>query len=340
MFEHMTYKNILSNIRDMARADLDKREGSIFFDTIAPFSKEIAKKYLLLDKIRLEAFANTQSGEYLQKRAKESLIERKEGTYAQFLTKFNINIPIGTILKGSKYTYKVIEKVSDLMFIVECQTIGTNGNAFIESLKPTTYIEGFTFANMLSLHVTGTDLEPLEEFRKRYFDTYIDQFFTGSVTEYKELLLSFDEVNKAKAYYDEDENVLTFVLLHKDDLVFKDATLYDIKNCINVPINQKLELQSVKFQKIDIKYVFQYDTGYQNEDIYDDVIEKIDTYFLDLSRTFSDEEEIIVRKSQMEILGLSIKGVKDVISVEINGGSYNITLDTNCIPTKGVVLIE
>ena len=80
------------------RNDVDKREGSIIFDAIAPVALELSQAYQALSMIVDESFADTASYQYLAKRAAERGLFPFESTHAiikaRKLPKAVTNLPI------------------------------------------------------------------------------------------------------------------------------------------------------------------------------------------------------------------------------------------------------
>ncbi len=56
---------------------IDKREGSVMYDALAPAAAELAKAYIELDWMYEQMFANTANREYLIRRCAERGIDRK-----------------------------------------------------------------------------------------------------------------------------------------------------------------------------------------------------------------------------------------------------------------------
>lgn len=65
MYEDKTYEAILQEKLARVASSLDKREGSIIFDALAPNSLESAMIYVALDTVLNETFADTASRDYL-----------------------------------------------------------------------------------------------------------------------------------------------------------------------------------------------------------------------------------------------------------------------------------
>ena len=58
MYENQTFENILQRTLDRVGADVDKREGSVIMNAIAPVSAEHANIYILLEGIITEGYAD------------------------------------------------------------------------------------------------------------------------------------------------------------------------------------------------------------------------------------------------------------------------------------------
>ena len=74
--------NIMEEMLASVSDKLDKREGSIIYDAIAPIAMELAQTYIDMDMIVNEVYADTASYYYLIKRAAENGVYPKEETNA------------------------------------------------------------------------------------------------------------------------------------------------------------------------------------------------------------------------------------------------------------------
>ena len=68
MYEEMTFEAILERMLNRIPDSLDKREGSVIYDAIAPAALEIAQTYADMDSIIDETFADTASRDMLIRR--------------------------------------------------------------------------------------------------------------------------------------------------------------------------------------------------------------------------------------------------------------------------------
>ena len=77
--------------------------------------------------------------------------------------------------------------------------------------------------------------------------------------------------------------------------------------------------------------------GYTYAGLESNIKESIDVYFVELAKTWPENENLIVRVSQIEARLLMIDGILDVYSIKLNNASENIILSYNEIPLRGDV---
>ena len=64
MYENMTYEVILQRMLDRVPDTMNKREGSIIFDALAPAAVELTLAYMQFDMVLNESFGDTASRDY------------------------------------------------------------------------------------------------------------------------------------------------------------------------------------------------------------------------------------------------------------------------------------
>lgn len=83
MYEAFTYSFILQRMLHRVSDDVDKREGSVIYDALAPAAAELSEMYAQLDANQVLLFADTAAGEWLERRTAEFGVERQPATFAQ-----------------------------------------------------------------------------------------------------------------------------------------------------------------------------------------------------------------------------------------------------------------
>ena len=67
MYEDMTYENILQGMLNRVPDDIDKREGSVIYDALAPAAYFLADQYFQLGNFVDLVLPDTALGEYLDR---------------------------------------------------------------------------------------------------------------------------------------------------------------------------------------------------------------------------------------------------------------------------------
>ena len=118
----MNYEEILEKMLQRVPGDLDKREGSIIYNALAPSAAELAQMYAYLSFLENRTYADTSTGEDLTRRAAERGVNRKPATKAICKGVFNIDIPLGSRFSGDDLNYVAVEKITTGEFKLECET--------------------------------------------------------------------------------------------------------------------------------------------------------------------------------------------------------------------------
>ena len=111
MYEEVTYESILERMLEKVPDNMDKREGSIIYDALAPAAVELQLMYIELDVILKETFADTASRDYLLRRAEERGITPKAATKAILkgvFTPLDIELSEGERFSCDSLNYRVL----------------------------------------------------------------------------------------------------------------------------------------------------------------------------------------------------------------------------------------
>lgn len=188
MYENVTYEDILQRMLNRVPEKLDRREGSVIFDTLSPTSIEFQILYIELDNILKEAYGDTASREFLILRCKERGIEPHTATKAVLQGEFT---PTTVDVTGQRFNigeinYIVTEQIEPGKYQVECESPGTVGNQYLGVMIPMEYIDGLETAELTSVLIPGEDDEDTEVLRERYFASFDSQAFGGNRQDYIE----------------------------------------------------------------------------------------------------------------------------------------------------------
>ncbi|GGG81734.1 baseplate J/gp47 family protein [Paenibacillus radicis (ex Gao et al. 2016)] len=196
MYENQTYSAILQRMLERVPGDVDKREGSIIYDALAPAAAELAEVYSQLD-VQLDlTFADTSSGEFLRRRALDYGVKWQEATRASRLGLFfdANNAPMAVQL-GARFSlrdrnYKVKTQLSPGRYVLECETAGTAGNSDFGALLPIDYINGLARAELADVLIPGEDDETDDSLRARLLTQVQSPGTSGNKADYVKWALS------------------------------------------------------------------------------------------------------------------------------------------------------
>ncbi|MEG2050882.1 MAG: baseplate J/gp47 family protein [Oscillospiraceae bacterium] len=347
MYKNITYESILQRMLGRVPRDVDKREGSIIYDALAPAAVELQLMYIELDVILSETFGDTASRDFLIRRAKERGINPKPATYAILKGEFNIDIPIGSRFSLSNLNYVAVEKIATGQYKMRCEVIGTVGNTIFGTLIPIDYIEGLQTANLTQVLIPGENEEETESIRKRYFDSFNIKPFGGNVDDYTTKTNSIAGVGATKVtpIWNGGGTVKLTIL----DSEFNKATptlINTVQQAIDptkdgqglgvAPIGHRVTVDTATEVAVNITTTITFAEGYTWTNLKTSIENVIKSYLLTLRREWISAIPV-VRVSQIESMIMGITGVVDIRNTTINGAAGNLTLTKYQIPTFGGV---
>ena len=351
MYEDITYENILQRMLDRVPNNMDKREGSIIYDALAPAALELQLMYIELDTLMNESFADTASRTFLIRRANERGITPEPATSAILkgvFTPTNIDV-LGKRFSCEKLNYIVIEKITDGEYRMQCETAGADGNTNFGQMIPIDYIEGLETAELTEILIPGEDEEDTEVFRERYLKSFELQAFGGNVADYKQTTESIEGVGGVKVVptWNGGGTVKLTIIdsafgVPTDDLIaFVQNTIDPVSHSGEgvglAPIGHTVTVFGVTGKAIDIVTNITYQAGWSWDSAKSYILNAIDLYLKELSKAWDENEALTIRISQLEARILACEGVLDVSGTTLNGSASNITLDVNEIPIRGSV---
>lgn len=354
MYEFMTSDYILERMLNTVSDELDKREGSVIYDALMPCALELSNAYRAIDVYLTESFADTASRYYLVKRAAERGILPDPATYPHVKGRFQgADVPAGTRFSCGGYNYQVtdfIEKINnDYYYTLVCETVGTEANKNTGQLLPINdYINGLEYAEIVNITVPGEDEEDGEKFRIRYYSSFTNQAFGGNVDDYKVKVNKIDGVGGVKVIpiWNGGGTVKLIIInsnfeVPSSELVNEVQRQIDPTNAADgqgiAPIGHVVTVVPVETKKIDIVTNITFKVGYSWGNLRTKIEDAVSNYLKELSASWSNFDNIIVRISQIETRILSIPGIEDIFETQLNGAKENVVLSINQIPIKGEI---
>lgn len=347
MYEDKTYEALLQEKLARVASSLDKREGSIIFDAIAPNSLESAMIYVALDSILNETFADTASREYLIKRCAERGITPLAATAAVGIGVFSMDVPIGSRFSCDKYNWIVTEQIDAGQFYLTCETAGADPNGYTGLLIPIEYIDGLASAELTSIVIHGEDEEDTETLRLRYLNSFANQSYGFNRAQYIAVTEALPGVGGCKPYRAWNGPGTVKLVITDSEFGVPSAELVEsVQTAIDptqnsgdgiglAPIDHEVTVLGVSGTTINVATSLTFASGWSLEECLPYIEAAIDAYYTELNGTWSSEENLIVRVSQIESRLLALPGIVDITGTTINGQTANITLDQDAVAVRG-----
>ena len=352
MYENVTFESLMEDMLARVPSTMDKREGSVIWDAIAPVAVEFTNFYIALKTVLNETFADTASLYYLAKRAAERGIIQKPATQAILQGEFTpttLEVPVGSKFSCDSLNYTVTAKISEGTYIMTCETEGTEGNSHFGLLIPVDYIEGLQTAELTELLIAAEDEEDVESLRQRYLESMTSQAYGGNIADYKGKTKSISGVSGVKVTpVWNGGGTVKLTIIDGSFGVPSEELVELVQNEIDpvghsgegfglAPIGHVVTVVGVQGKSIDIVTNITYQTGWNWDSAKDYILNAIDQYFKELSQTWDENENLIVRISQLESKILGCQGVLDVSDTTLNGSTSNLSLAVDEIPVRGTV---
>lgn len=366
MFEDYTFEYLMNRALSRVSGDVDKRQGSVIYDALAPACAELCQAYIQLDRVIDETFADTASREYLIKRAKERGLELYSATYAIVLAdlKGNFKLNGGERFNLDEVNYFYIGEKEGEYYKLKCETAGGEGNNSYGSLIPIDNISGLESAEVVELFYAGEEEEETESFRKRYFASFESQAFGGNITDYKEKMQKLNEdstitnnggIGGVKVYpVWNGGGTVKLVFTDKGYGKPSDSLVNLVQTAVMpterphegvgfAPIGHNVTVEGVGVATVNINVSITFKTGYSWEDVKEYVLSAVEEYFSELRRGWCEETDAIQVKrtfiSVAIINGDKLGCIDNIKSITLNGAENDLKLDVNEIPMRGDFIV-
>lgn len=354
MYENVTYEGILKRMLDRIPDTMDKREGSVIYDALAPAALEIQLMYIELNQLLDDCFADTASHGYLIRRAAERGLYPKAATFGVLkavCVPGSVDVPIGSRFTLNDLSYVVSEKLSDDEYKVSCEQIGSVGNKYFGEMAAVDYIKGLESFSVVELIVPGEDEEDTEVFRRRYLSSFDSQAYGGNAEDYirKTNLIAGVGATKVTPVWNGGGTVL-LTIIDSGYNAASEALIEQVQQQIDprgdasglgiAPIGHIVTVNTAEEVRIDVDLELVLDEGYTFDRVKERIGGAIDDYLLELRGEWHSHDSSAVRVAQIESRIMNIEGVVDIKNTTLNGTDSNLILTKYQIPVAGVITCD
>ncbi len=351
MFEDKTQNNIMQDLVDTVDSDISTEEGTLINHSFTGAATEFEQTYISLGLLDENGYAETADREHLIMRAKEHGITPLEKTNAIWKAIFNIEVSINSRFSAGELTYICTEKIEGFTYKLKCETAGIIGNTKQLDLTPIEFISGFESGELTELTTPARDEEETEVFRARYLSIVgAAQAFGGNRAQYKQIMHNISGVGACKVYrVTKDVKRISIYFLNSQYGIPNEILVTDVQEIID-PIEKQgqgegaasiyhtVDLYACNAETVNIAAKVTIDTGFVWADLLPMVQTKIDEYYLELAKTWENEDYLTVRILRINQAIASVDGIIDVQETALNGSEANKIMDPNAIPVRGEII--
>ena len=372
-----TFEYILDRMLSQVPDSLDKREGSIIWDALAPAAAELAKMYIELKSILINTYPSTAVGQYLDLRVQERGITRYEATYAVKLGTFTdtngnpAEIPIGSRFSSVSDTaplnyvvtaaYEVDGIVQAGKYRLTCEEAGTAGNSYIGNLLPISNVTELQSALLSELLIPARDKETDDELYDRYLEKISATAFGGSVTQYRDWILGISGVGAVQVYptWNGGGTVKCSIIgadfgVASQDLIDTVQTAIDPilnhgEGIGQAPIGHSVTVTTATETPVNISIDATLEAGYTEEQIKAIIEPILSDYLLSLRKQWGNNTELnnyslsLFRANLIGIL-IVIPQILNITEIRLNGADADLffteTAQLQELPVLGTVTVN
>lgn len=331
-----TYEELLQTMLDKVPSNVDKREGSIIYDAIAPCAYFLAQQNFQLENFIDLIFADTAVGEYLDRAASVFNVTRKVATAAVRRVATSAPVAIGTRWGIGELVYVVSGWREGNEYEAICETAGGIGNQYSGSLQPISNITGVT-AELQGIITAGTDEETDESLRERLYIKVRLPATSGNANHYKQWALSVPGVGAAKVFPLNDGPGTVTVFVVDTDGKVNPAILEPVADYLETvrPIGATVTVTSPDTCSINVTANVMLDGSR--------TMAAVEADFKAALNVFLKEATFVTYRISYAKLGsllLDILGVEDFDNLLLNSATGNVTVGEKQIPVIGMVSLS
>ncbi|KEZ85543.1 baseplate J protein [Clostridium sulfidigenes] len=337
-------QRLLSNISD----GYDKSEGSFFYDIEKPISIEIEKAYIELESILNKGFADTATGNDLDRIVYEQGINRKLSTKAKgevvVTGLVGAVISKGEMVASDNVNFifledKVIPTEKTINVSVECEQYGIIGNVPVGAIKyfPKT-LEGLQTVTNIATFTNGYEEETDESLRERYYTKIQTPATSGNKWHYLNWSKEVTGVGDARVFpLANGPGTVKVVIINSNKREADTGLINEVYTHIEEvrPIGATVIVESATEKVINISVILVIDTNnYTEEAVKSSIEDNLVIYFKSIAF-----KESYVSYAKIGNIIFDTPGVLDYSNLQVNNGTANISIEDIKVAVLGGVTL-
>lgn len=348
MYEDQTFEAIMQRLLSNVPSNIQKTEGSLIYDALAPAALELAQAYIELDRVIQLGFAQTTYGQYLDMRSAEHGLTRKQATKATGQVTITgaqgTVIPAGSLFATSagvqfQTTSEVsINETGQVTANIEAMEAGANGNVPSGAINTIPVaIPGVTAVSNVNPTTGGTDEESDADLLARLLEKARNPATSGNVAHYKQWALEVAGVGDAKIIPEwNGAGTVKVIIIDSNKQPASSEIVTAVINYIEEvrPIGIAVTVISATALSINVSATLTLDPAYTLAQVQP----AIETAITEYLKSIAFRQDY-VSYAKIGSLILDTPGVLDYANLTVNGGASNVVIDNEQVAILGTVTL-
>ena len=372
-FEDKDYQYFLNLLLDHIPENIDKREGSIIYDAVAPAAMVIGQQSLEMANIIKQTYIKTAQGEFLDYRAVEHGTERYQATNteAKAVVLDDDRNPLKNVQIGDRFAsegdspifYHVIKINDDFTIELQADEAGSAANAYMGQILPVTPNGALAWAEIVEITIPARDVETDDHLRERLLNAGDWIAYGGNIADYKKMISTIPDVGAVQVYpIWNGPGTVKLVILDNDLNPASDTLVKKVKDIIDpedetalgyglAPIDHRVTVVAPVYKTVDITAKVQIDPQPDAESVRIKIKQAIEDLFKELRKDWSRVDPVVGRGYKLKVYRskiltkiMSVDGVIDAGMPLLNGKDEDVLLEydnkVSELPKLGVINIE
>lgn len=343
IYSTRTADEILEDMLDNVNDALDKREGSIVHDMLAPASLELEMLGFELDAILELSFVDSSEGDFLTRKCAELGVDRKQGDYARGEATFvgaegsvieagSLVYTSGELAFATDYEAE-IDETGEITIDITAVEMGADGNVGASEINEAdATIDGVdSVSNLLALE-GGVEEESDDSLKERYYLKVRSPVTSGNTYHYQSLATEVVGVGSASVTpLHAGPGTVKVVIANEKGGAVASETVIAVQAHINENgiIGADVLVVGVSELAVNISAILTLEDGFTLEDVQTAIKDSIANY---LESASADK---LVRYTQIGNAIIDADGVLDYADLTVNEATSNIALNDETVATVG-----
>lgn len=346
----------LEEMMEQVPNDIDKREGSIVYDAIAPAAMVMSVRALDMANYLKQAHIETATGEFLDSFASDRGTNRESATYTKVkanivddnknvVTSVDINDTFASVANEPIF-YHVISKNDDGTFILQANDAGSYANQYVGQIIPVTANDSVSWAEITEVSVPAKDAEDDESLRSRLLSPNSYIAYGGNVADYKKMIEDkLNDVGAVQVYSAWQGGGTVKLVILDNTLNLPTKTLInEVQNAIDpvdnsalgyglAPIGHKVTVVAPDLLNVSVNIDVVSDNKVSKDVLNNAIKNSINNYFIGLRKSWdkssNNHYDLTVYRSQILAVVLQTEHVVNAELPKLNGNESDIELTFN-----------